>query len=415
MALTKIKPGVKYNIMVDAAEGTLQYRLSYQGTPTPPAIYYEDPPIEPIPASLPPAYQNSNNEGVEGLLTGRKCGNCKFFEAESGNCSKWNAIVRNYYWCAAWKTMEPVIAQPNQFTKFIDETTVIPDESIFEIEEIDNPLYDFFLERLKDPVTQEPNLSNLLSPLNALFSTYGAYVYGDILRRMLDSGNAFDFDNVPMNLFFTTQDDFLNAIEFINNGGLGEFNVPIDQYDSIQQHICTYTLSKRSDSTLPMNYPQTLTINLHGSFFGQPKNILSQVDFVNGKIAYNPKFTATDRHVLLDSRFLEYEETGRIKIDIIKPSIRERLLKFLNDNSKTYFVTNPSAISFIQWVGDRTFTSAAWQELYNYMLTLDRLSSADQQLITLIQNTIGEVLVDDPSTTEIPLITSVVGLTTRVT
>ena len=118
---------------------------------------------------------------------------------------------------------------------------------------------------------------------------------------------------------------------------------------------------------------------------------------------------------ILDNRFLEYEETGRIKIDSIKPSIRERLLKFLNDNSKTYFVTNPSAISFIQWVGDRTFTSAAWQELYNYMLTLDKLSSDDQQLITLIQNTIGEVLVDDPSTSEIPLITSVIGLTTRVT
>ena len=119
---------------------------------------YEEPPIEPIPASFPPAYQNSNNEGVEGLLTGRKCGNCVFFEAETGNCSRWNAIARNYYWCVAWKTMEPVVAQPNQFTPFIDETTDSEDQ-----------LYNFFLENVKDPNTQEPNLSNLLTPLDGLF------------------------------------------------------------------------------------------------------------------------------------------------------------------------------------------------------------------------------------------------------
>ena len=46
------------------------------------------------------------------------------------------------------------------------------------------------------------------------------------------------------------------------------------------------------------------------------------------------------------------------------------------------------------------------------MLTVDRLSSDDQQLITLIQNTLGEVLIDNPSTTEIPLVTKVVGMVT---
>ena len=405
VALTKIKPGVTYNIMVDVPDGTYLYTVTYQGEPTPPAIYYDVAPIEPIPASFPNAYQNSNNEGVEGLLTGRKCGNCKFFEAESGNCSKWNAIARSYYWCAAWEAMEPVIAQPNAFTQYIDQSSATLDDTI----PIEGDLYNFFLENLKDPDTQEPNLSNLLTPLNGLFSTFNAYIYGDALRRMVDSGNAFDFDGVPLNFFFTTQQDFLNAIEFVNEGGLVEFNVPIDQHDSIQQHVCTYTLSKKSDSTLPMNYPQSLIINLHGSFFGEPRNILSQVDFVNAKIAYNPKFTNITRHVLLDNRFMEFEPTGRIKIDLVKPSIRERLLKFLNDNSKSYIVSSPSAIAFIQWVGNRSFTSEAWQELYNYMLSVDRLSSDDQQLITLIQNTLNQELIDDPSTTELPLVTNVLS------
>ena len=393
--LTKIKPGVKYNIMVDTPSGGPNYyQVSYIGDTTPPVPMYEEPPIEPIPASFPPAYQNSNNEGVEGLLTGRKCGNCVFFEAETGgNCSRWNAIARNYYWCAAWKTMEPVVAQPNQFTPFIDQTTDSEDQ-----------LYNFFLENVKDPNTQEPNLSNLLTPLDGLFSTYGAYIYGDALRRMVDSGNAYDFDNVPLNFFFTTQEDFLNAIEFVNNGGLVEFDTPTDQYDSVQQHLCTYTLSKKSDSTLPMDYPQSLTINLHGSFIGEPINILSQVDFVNGKIAYNPS-----RHVLLDSRFVLNETKGSVQIDLLKPSVRERILKFLNDNSKPYYLTNTSATRFIQWVGDRSFTSESWQELYNYLLTLNILSSMNQQLLTLIENTLGEELIDNPSYTEIPLVSNGIG------
>ena len=41
------------------------------------------------------------------------------------------------------------------------------------------------------------------------------------------------------------------------------------------------------------------------------------------------------------------------------------------------------------------------------MLTVDRLSSDDQQLITLIQNTLNQELIDDPSTTELPLVTNV--------
>jgi len=392
--LTKIKPGVKYNIMVDDPTPGKSYEISYVGQVPPPNPYYEEPPEELIPASFPPAYQNSNNEGVEGLLTGRKCGNCQFFEAESGNCSKWNAIARNYYWCAAWKTMEPVIAQPNQFTSFIDQTTDSGTE-----------LYNFFLENVKDPISQEPNLSNLLTALDGLFSTYGAYIYGDALRRMVDSGNAYDFDNVPLNLFFTTQEDFLNAIEFVNNGGLVEFDTPTDQYDSVQQHLCTYTLSKKTSSTLPMNYPQSLTINLHGSFIGEPINILSQMDFVNGKIAYNPS-----RHVLLDSRFMLNESRGSIQIDLVKPSVRERILKFLNDNSKPYFLTNSAAARFKQWVADRSFTSESWQELYNYLLTIAVLSSTDQQLLTLIQNTLGEELIDNPSYTEIPLVSNSVAV-----
>ena len=100
------------------------------------------------------------------------------------------------------------------------------------------------------------------------------------------------------------------------------------------------------------------------------------------------------------------EQRGTVQIDLLKPSVRERMLKFLNDNSKPYFLTNSAAARFKQWVADRSFTSETWQELYNYLLTIAVLSSTDQQLLTLIENTLGEQLIDNPSYTEIPLVST---------
>ena len=412
-SLTEITDGVKYNLMVDDPNDNRSlkkkginknkfWEITYRGGEPfgEDDRYYEEEPIVRIPDSLPNAYQNSNNEGVEGLLDGRKCGNCVFYEAESENCSKWNALVRDYYWCAAWKTMEPVIAQPNEFTSFINETT-----------NPENNLYNFFVDRLINPTTEEPNLSNFLGPLDAIFSTHGGYLYGDALRRMIDSGNAFDFDNAPLNFFFTTQENFLTAIDFINNGGLLDFEIPLEQYDSVQQHMCKYTLTKKADVLFPPGYPNVLTINLHGSYVGTPINILSQMDFVNGKVAYNPHHqteSTSVRHVLLDSRFVANEDRGTIEIDLLKASVRERLLKFLGDNSKPYYLINSSAVKFVQWVADRSFTSEKWQELYNYLLTLNVISSVDENLLSLIEATLGEELIDEPSLTEIPFVTTLI-------
>ena len=51
--LDKIKPGVTYNIVVKTPTGGPPlYTISYQGDPPPPPPMYEEPPIEPIPASF---------------------------------------------------------------------------------------------------------------------------------------------------------------------------------------------------------------------------------------------------------------------------------------------------------------------------------------------------------------------------
>ena len=394
ISLTEISENFNYNIMVDDPKDIKGkfWEISYVGLDDPDKVsewMYEDPPIERIPASFPDVYQNSNNPDIP---TGRKCGNCIFFDVESHNCSKWNALARDYYWCGAWQTMAPVIAQPNKFTEFIDETI-----------DPENELYNYFLQAVKDPISQEPNLSNFLTAFDSLFSTYSGYLYGDGLRRIVESGNAFDFDSAPLTFFFSEQNNFLLAIDFINEGGLSEFDIPAEQYDSIQQHMCSYTLSKKATSSLPSNFPQITTIVLHGSYFGEPINILSQLDFTNGKIAYSPKHDGDIKHVLLDNRYSSIETRGVVHIDILKDSVRERLLKFLADNSKPYKLDGLSSFKFLQWVADRSYNSETMQALFQYLQTINKISSDDEQLIELISNSLGEQLVDNPVTLQLPM------------
>ena len=392
--ITEIVEDFNYNIMVDDPKDIKGkfWEITYIGLDDPDKVsqwMYEDPPIEPIPASFPDAYQNSNNPEIP---TGRKCGNCIFFEADSYNCSKWNAIARDYYWCAAWQTMAPVVAQPNKFTENINETT-----------DPETDLYNLFTDNVKDPLTQEPNLSNFLTAFDSLFSTFNAYLYGDSLRRMVESGNAFDFDSAPLDFFFTEQNDFLLAIDFINEGGLSEFDTPPEEYDSVQQHLCTYTLSKKESSTLPSNYPQVINISLHGTYVGTAKNILSQLDFTNGKIAYNPKYNGDVKHILLDNRYTAKELNGIIHIDILRDSVRERVLKYFDENSKPYKLDGLSSFKFLQWVADRSYNSETMQALFQYLQTINKISSDDEQLIQLISNSLGEQLVDDPVTVQLPM------------
>ncbi len=52
-----------------------------------------------IPGNFPAAYQNSLNEAVP---DGQKCGNCKFFNQNSGYCSVWKATANKVYWCQSY-------------------------------------------------------------------------------------------------------------------------------------------------------------------------------------------------------------------------------------------------------------------------------------------------------------------------
>ena len=62
---------------------------------------YRYPDGEAIPSSLPDLYQPADNPGVP---KGQRCDNCGYYQ--KGYCSKFDAKVRAYYWCAKYKPQE---------------------------------------------------------------------------------------------------------------------------------------------------------------------------------------------------------------------------------------------------------------------------------------------------------------------
>ena len=59
-------------------------------------------------------------------------------------------------------------------------------------------------------------------------------------------------------------------------------------------------------------------------------------------------------------------------------------------------------------MADRSAFTESMQALYQKLLTIPSISSENQELLDAIELSLGEQLLDDPSTTEVPLTTQVV-------
>ena len=91
------------------------------------------------------------------------------------------------------------------------------------------------------------------------------------------------------------------------------------------------------------------------------------------------------------------------QVNLLRDNIRERILKLFADNSISYKLDGESSFKFIQWVGDRSYNSERMQALYQYMLTVQQLSQDDATLLELINESLSEQLIDNPSTVQLPL------------
>ena len=399
--LDVIESGVNYNIFItnDDLPSNTFWDITYLGLNSDPLPrYYTEFPFTEIPSNLPLAYRVSTSSDVP---VGQKCSNCKFYEPDGNYCNNWNAEVRANYYCASWNFGEYKTVGPNSFTQYIEskDTSVSPNLQ----------LYNWFQNRCVFKGSQygeeegEPNIDNFLQPLDPLFSSFGAFVFGDYLRRILHSGDAFNYDNVSISFLFETPFNFLGAVQSIQNNVLEDFRILSGNYDVKLQASCEYVLKKKNKSNLPDYYPSTLTIILYGNMYGDVENIISYLDFANGKLAYTPKYNNTNlRKVVRDNRIGNFRTSGVLHVDILKQNIRERLIQYLNDPTEANKLDGDSALNFLSWVARRAPFSESMQTLYNVLLNAPEISLSPD-IGDALQLSLGETIPDNPPPANMPL------------
>ena len=80
-----------------------------------------------------------------------------------------------------------------------------------------------------------------------------------------------------------------------------------------------------------------------------------------------------------------------------------KLIETSGENDKFYKLDGQSCFKFVQWVADRSYNSESMQELYNVLLSKETINSNDQNLKQKIENTLGEELVDNPVSMQLPI------------
>ena len=230
------------------------------------------------------------------------------------------------------------IASLNEFTEFITTKE-----------------YNWLVERVE-------NVSTFLSTFSNMMNSFNGYIAGGYLRRVIQSGDAFQFQNADLDFLFQTSDAFLGAVTFVNQGNLTQFNQPDVQEISDDKVLYSWDLISNT-SNIP-----NIKLQLIRKESDSIENILSNFDFTNAKIATNLN------QVIIDSRWENFESNRIVNIDILKPPVLLRLLKYLHSEGEPFKLNGSSAFKFLTWVGPRVSYSPYMQQLYDVLLNANEVN-----------------------------------------
>ena len=225
-------------------------------------------------------------------------------------------------------------------------------------------------------VEKVPNLTNFLTVFSNLINNYNGAIGGGYLRRAVQSGDALQFQNADIDFWFPTADKLFGAVNFINQGHLVEFYQP--ELQEIQQDKFLYSWNLVPKTSEIPNVKLQIISRLVGSI----ENILSQFDITNAKIATNLN------QVAIDSRWEGFESNKFVNIDILKPPVFWRLLKYLHSEGEPFKLNGPSALIFLTWVAPRVSYSPYMQQLYDVLLNA---SEMNYETISFIEPYLNEL------------------------
>jgi len=195
-------------------------------------------------------------------------------------------------------------------------------------------------------VERVPNINNFLNIFSNLINDHNGVIIGGYLRRVIHSGDALQFQNADLDITFHSRPGFEGAVNYINQGNLESFNSPDTQEISDSKHVYNWDLISITNG-VPNIKLQLINIQADNI-----ENRLSNIDFTNAKIATNLN------EVIIDSRWENFESNRIINIDIVKPDILQRLLKYLYSESdvsagEPFKLNDSSASKLLTWVGSR--------------------------------------------------------------
>ena len=225
-------------------------------------------------------------------------------------------------------------------------------------------------------VERVPNITNFLTVFSNLINNYNGAIGGGYLRRVVQSGDALQFQNADIDFWFPSADNLFGAVNFINQGHLVEFYQP--ELQEIQQDKFLYSWNLVPKTSEIPNVKLQIISRLVGSI----ENILSQFDITNAKIATNLN------QVVVDSRWEDFELNKFVNIDMLKPPVLWRLLKYLHSEGEPFKLNGPSALIFLTWVASRVSYSPYMQQLYDVLLNV---SEMNYETISFIEPYLNEL------------------------
>ena len=195
-------------------------------------------------------------------------------------------------------------------------------------------------------VERVPNINNLFYIFSNLINDHNGFIVGGYIRRVIQSGDALQFQNADLDIMFQSRDGFEGAINYINQGNLVSFNPPDIQEISDSRFVYNWDLISITNG-IP-----NIKLQLINRDADNIENILSNSDFTNAKIATNLN------EVIIDNRYENFESNKIINIDQVQPTILQRLLKYLYSESdvsaaEPFKLNDSSASKLLTWVGSR--------------------------------------------------------------
>ena len=252
------------------------------------------------------------------------------------------------------------VASPNEFTEFITTKE-----------------YNWLVERVV-------NVSTFLSTFSNMMNSFNGYIAGGYLRRVIQSGDAFQFQNADLDFWFPTSDDLFGAVNFVNQGNLTQFNQPDVQEISVDKVLYSWDLISNTSG-----FPN-IKLQLISRLVGDISDIISLFDFTNIKIATNLN------QVVIDSRWEGFENDRFVNVDIANNGILRRLIKhLLTETGQPFILNGSSALKFLSWVGSvvnysetNNVTLTHMQALYDGLLNTGQV---DYETISFMKPFLSEL------------------------